>query len=130
MDIPELLGNARDTLTVKRVYGEPYERDGMVVIPAATVRGGLGGGTMAGAGEAGRMGGGFGMEARPIGVFLLRDGGLHWRPAVDVNRLLRVAVLGLAIFGSVAVRLFGPRRRVFALQRRSPRRSARAFFAR
>lgn len=130
MDIPELLGNARDAITVKRVYGDPYEKDGAVLIPAAMVRGGLGGETVAATGAPGRAGGGFGMVARPVGVFLFKDGRLRWRPAVDVDRVLRVALVGLAILGSVAVRLFGPRRRIIAMRRRSPRRSAQAFLAR
>ena len=37
MDPNELVQQARDALTVKRVFGEPYERDGVAVIPAASV---------------------------------------------------------------------------------------------
>ena len=44
MDPNELMTQARDALTVKRVFGEPYERDGVTLIPAAVVRGGAGGG--------------------------------------------------------------------------------------
>ncbi len=40
----EFLGNAHDQMTVERVYGTPYEADGVVFIPAASVKGGLGGG--------------------------------------------------------------------------------------
>ena len=32
-------------ITVRRVYGEPYEKEGVTVIPAARVQGGAGGGT-------------------------------------------------------------------------------------
>jgi uncharacterized spore protein YtfJ len=46
MKVGEVLSSARDTFTVKRVYGEPYEKDGLTVIPAAVVRGGAGGGTV------------------------------------------------------------------------------------
>ncbi|QJW37000.1 hypothetical protein [Cellulosimicrobium protaetiae] len=42
---------ARDTLTVRRVFGESYERDGTLVIPVATVWGGTGSGWGSGAGE-------------------------------------------------------------------------------
>ena len=38
MDVQELLAEARDAMTARRVYGEPYERDGMTVIPAAVIR--------------------------------------------------------------------------------------------
>lgn len=35
MDIQEAVAKAQDAITVNRVYGEPYERDGAVFIPAA-----------------------------------------------------------------------------------------------
>ena len=43
MDASTLLEQARDTITVRRVYGEPVEEDGLTVIPAAAVLGGGGG---------------------------------------------------------------------------------------
>ena len=42
---------ARDTLTVRRVFGESYERDGTLVIPVASVWGGTGSGWGSGSGE-------------------------------------------------------------------------------
>ena len=45
MKLDDVLNSARDSFTVKRVYGEPYEKGGLTVIPAAAVRGGAGGGT-------------------------------------------------------------------------------------
>jgi uncharacterized spore protein YtfJ len=45
MEVQDVIAQARDTLTVKRVYGEPYEKDGVTIIPAARVQGGAGGGT-------------------------------------------------------------------------------------
>jgi uncharacterized spore protein YtfJ len=50
-DVKAMLERFRDAVTVKRVYGDPIERDGVMVIPAANVRGGWGGG---GGGAAGR----------------------------------------------------------------------------
>ena len=44
MDVRELTGQARDALTVKRVFGEPYEKDGLTIIPAARVQGAVGAG--------------------------------------------------------------------------------------
>jgi uncharacterized spore protein YtfJ len=95
MRLPELVSSLRDTMTVSRVYGEPYERAGVTVIPAANVRGGAGGG----AGRQGDTaeegeGGGFGLIARPAGAFVIKDGAVSWQPAVDVNRIVTVAVLG------------------------------------
>jgi uncharacterized spore protein YtfJ len=43
MDVQEILSSARNTLSTKTVYAEPYERDGLTVIPAAKVAGGGGG---------------------------------------------------------------------------------------
>ncbi|HZW43018.1 MAG TPA: hypothetical protein VFF32_01320 [Dermatophilaceae bacterium] len=42
MKVSEVLNTARDTITVKRVYAEPYEQDGVTIIPAAVVGGGAG----------------------------------------------------------------------------------------
>jgi uncharacterized spore protein YtfJ len=104
MQVEDVLAQAHDTLTVKRVYGEPYERDGVTVIPAARIRGGAGGGRGEGTQDQGKSsGGGFGITAQPVGAFIIRDGELHWRPAVDVNRI----VLGgqvVAVFALLAVR--------------------------
>lgn len=86
MKLDELLSKAKDTITVGRVYGEPYEKDGVTVIPAAVVAGGGGGGEGTREGEEGH-GGGFGMNARPVGAFVLSEGRLRWQPAVDVSRL-------------------------------------------
>jgi uncharacterized spore protein YtfJ len=44
VEIEEVIAQARDALTVKRVFGEPYEKDGVTIIPAARVQGTAGGG--------------------------------------------------------------------------------------
>ena len=44
MDVETLLHQAREVTTVRRVFGEPIERDGVTVVPVAAVRGGGGGG--------------------------------------------------------------------------------------
>jgi uncharacterized spore protein YtfJ len=83
-NVDEMWQGARDAVTVRRVYGKPVESDGVTVIPAAAVRGGAGGG----GDSEGNGGGGFGVMARPIGAYVIRDGKVSWRPAVDLNRLL------------------------------------------
>ena len=95
MRLTEMGSSLRDAMTVSRVFGQPYERDGVTVIPAAAIRGGAGGGagTKAEAGEEGE-GGGFGVTARPAGAYVIKDGAVSWQPAVDVNRIVTVAVLG------------------------------------
>jgi uncharacterized spore protein YtfJ len=99
MDFQETISKAQDAITVKRVYGEPYERDGVVVIPAAEIRGGGGGGggedrTQGGSGS----GGGFALGARPVGAYVIDGGHVRWQPAVDITRIalqLTFAALGV-----------------------------------
>src|SRR3954447_23083581 len=71
-----------------RVYGEPYEKDGVTVIPVSVVRagGGFGSGSNSDSKEAGEGGGG-GVVARPVGAYVIRDGRVRWEPAVDVTRI-------------------------------------------
>ncbi|HEY7564592.1 MAG TPA: spore germination protein GerW family protein [Acidimicrobiia bacterium] len=89
MDVDEVLSQARDTLTVKRVFGEPYEKNGMTVIPAAVVRGGAGGGGGEGPDGQGKgSGSGFAVTARPVGAYVIRGNELTWRPAIDLNRVI------------------------------------------
>ncbi len=89
MEVQDVIAQARDALTVKRVFGEPYERNGTTMIPVARVRGGAGGGGGEGPGGQGRgSGSGFGMSARPVGAFLIRGDEVTWRPAVDLNRIV------------------------------------------
>ena len=88
----EHIRGVRDTMSVRRVFGDPYEMDGCTVIPVATVAGGGGGGGGEGnkEGESGTgFGTGFGLQARAIGVYQLRDGQVEWKPAIDVTRLAR-----------------------------------------
>lgn len=110
MDIGQLLGETRDALTVKRVYGDAYERDGTVVVPVARVAGGGGGGEGRSEEEGQGSGGGFGLRAEPVGVYVIRDGQVRWEPAVDVNRIvLGLEVLALALL--VVLRTSVKRRR-------------------
>jgi uncharacterized spore protein YtfJ len=92
-NIDELLQGARDAITVKRVYGDPVEAEGVTIVPAAVVRGGGGGG----GDEENNGGAGFGLQARPAGAWVIRDGDATWKPAVDLNRVAVLAfLLGLA----------------------------------
>ena len=89
MEVQDVLAQARDTMTVKRVFGEPYEKDGVTIIPAARVQGAAGGGSGEDPQGQGRgSGSGFGVTARPVGAFIIQGGELSWRPAVDVNRII------------------------------------------
>ena len=43
MEVEDVITQARDALTVKRVFGDPYQQNGVTIIPAARVRGAGGG---------------------------------------------------------------------------------------
>jgi len=90
MDIETLLSDAKDTMTVKRVFGEPIERNDVLVIPVAVVLGGGGGGRSEDRpGRPGKeSGGGFGVWARPIGVYVVGGDRVKFRPAINVVPLL------------------------------------------
>ncbi|HYT29730.1 MAG TPA: spore germination protein GerW family protein [Actinomycetota bacterium] len=100
MEVQDVIAHARETLTVKRVFGEPYEKNGVTVIPVARVQGGAGGGGSEGPpGQGKGSGSGFGMSAHPVGAFQIRGGEMTWRPTVDVNRI----VLGGQVVAIVAL---------------------------
>lgn len=94
MNVDEMLSGARDAMTVKRVYGDPIERDGMLVVPAANVVGGGGGG----GDQDNNGGGGFGMSASPAGAWIIRDGEVEWEPAVDATRIATLGMLVAIVF--------------------------------
>ena len=102
MEVQEVLGQARDAMTVKRVFGDPIERDGTTVIPVARVMGGAGFGSGPDQGKAGDAssgegtpptgsGAGFGMMAGPSGVYVIREGRVAWQPAVAPERMVLVS---------------------------------------
>jgi len=99
MDVMQIIDQARDAITVRSVFGDPIERDGLTVIPAAAVQGGGGGGG-GGSGDNGSgSGGGFGIRARPVGAYVIHDGKVSWKPALDLTRV----ILGGQIVGIVAL---------------------------
>jgi uncharacterized spore protein YtfJ len=79
------------------VFGDPVERDGITVIPAAAVRGGGGGGGGQDAEGSGGGGSGFGLDARPVGAFVVKDGDVRWEPALDLNRVILVGQIGFIV---------------------------------
>ena len=119
MKVEEIMEQARDTITVKRVFGEPYAKNGTTIIPVASVMGGAGAGEgggpmpMPGAdGEAGTapamasgMGGGFGVRATPAGAYVIHGDEVVWQPAIDVTRIevmnRAIAIVGILVVGSI-----------------------------
>ena len=121
MAFEKMVGGVRDAATVKRVFGDPIERDGALVVPVARVMGGFGGGQGPAAGPAAEgatresttWGGGGGWSASPAGVYVLKDGQVTWYPAVDANRTIALGILtgiiGLLVMRSI-IRTLAKRR--------------------
>lgn len=112
------VSTAGESLHVRRVFGEGYEQEGVLVIPVAKLTGGsgmgFGSGALAdgsssgtavapasgvGSGEGAGGGGGFGLRVKPLGVYRVSGGHVTWHPAIDVNR----AIIGGQALGAVAV---------------------------
>jgi uncharacterized spore protein YtfJ len=99
MDAAEIIERARDVVTVRATVGEPVHQDGVIVLPVAKIRGGGGGGTGHEGAEKEGKGAGFGITSTPVGAFVIKDGSVSWRPAVDVNKI----ILGGQIVAIVAL---------------------------
>ena len=101
-DVQKTIEQAKDTLTVKRVFGDPVEKNGVTIIPAARVQGGGGGGTGEGPdGEGKGSGSGFGVNAKPAGAYVIRGDEVEWRPAVDPNKVIVGAAI--VVFAALMV---------------------------
>ena len=134
LDVQSLLSKANDSITVKRVFGEPIERDGVLVIPAAMVVGGGGAGFGVGTGlgvegqqgEGTGSGGGWGVQARPVGAFVVRDGVVTWVPAIDWARIAFIG--GAVMIAALLARrsIAQTRARAHAWEQRRTRRRRRS----
>ncbi|HEV8596275.1 MAG TPA: sporulation protein [Candidatus Dormibacteraeota bacterium] len=80
----KILDQVKDVVTGATVFGQPYEKNGVTVIPATRVSGGGGGGE--GSDQAG--GAGVGLDARPAGAFVIKGDDVSWIPAIDINRVI------------------------------------------
>jgi uncharacterized spore protein YtfJ len=100
MNLTEILDDAKETIGSKGVFGTPFEKNGVTIIPAARIMGGAGAGEGpthrsedeateegTGTGSTG-SGGGFGVSGQPTGAFVIKGDKVTWLPAVDVNRLM------------------------------------------
>lgn len=97
------------TACVESVYGEPIVADGKTIIPVARVRYGFGGsfgegsddnGSSSDDGQAGGSGGGAGgggVEVTPIGIIEVTPGDTRYISFEDRRRLIRAALIGLAL---------------------------------
>jgi uncharacterized spore protein YtfJ len=105
-----------------KVFGNPLTQDGLTVLPVAKISSGGGGGgggaPMPDGQETSGAGAGVGVSAKPLGVFVVRDGTVKWRPALDVNRIILggqiVAVVALLVARALVkslTRRAGPRKK-------------------
>lgn len=113
MDAQTLLSRVGDTLSVRRAFGDPIDRNGFLVIPVALVAGGGGGGEgqMAPSSTDARpasdaevaskngassppigSGGGLGGAIVPLGVYVVRGDKVIWKPVVQPMLLALVAL--------------------------------------
>ncbi|MCT7661897.1 hypothetical protein [Mycobacterium deserti] len=94
MNLRQVRTEASPGPDASELFGKPYETaDGATVIPVARTRGRTTG------------------SARPLGVFVVKDGRATWRPAIDSER---VALMGILV-GLISVALTG-----VAMVRRPP----------
>lgn len=101
--LQDLMAIPREALNVRRVFGDPIEKGEVTVIPVAHFGGGGGGGE-GGDTESGEgTGGGFGLMARPAGVYVISGDQVRWEPALDIT-LLGLAGIALAALITVTVR--------------------------
>jgi uncharacterized spore protein YtfJ len=94
MRVMDVVNEAKAAMRVTQVFGEPYEKNGVTIIPAARISGGAGGGGDQQDPQAG--GAGFGVSSRPVGAFVIKGSEVSWQPAIDLNRVILMGqVLGI-----------------------------------
>ena len=109
MQLADVMEQAKEKLGAKGVFGEPYEKNGITVIPAAQYMGGVGGGEGAVSARADGSasdeaatptgsGAGFGVSGRATGAFVIKGDDVKWVPAVDVNRLMFGFQVAMIVF--------------------------------
>ena len=115
--IEALIDKARSNVSVREVFGEPYERNGVTLIPVARIRGiGGGGGGTGTDGEGEGSGMGYGMRSEPVGVYVISGDSVRFEPAVNVNRIV-AGSFAVAIVGIVwAPRILKQARKIAALE--------------
>ena len=86
MRVMDVINEAKSAIRASEVFGAPYEKNGITIIPAARISGGAGGGGDQQQPQAGGMG--FGVSSRPVGAFVIKGDEVRWQPALDLNRVI------------------------------------------
>ncbi|MGB9373106.1 MAG: spore germination protein GerW family protein [Jiangellales bacterium] len=107
MDVARMLEVARDQMTVGRVFGDPIEKDGVTLVPVAMVMGGVGGGEGSSEQHDQGEGGGYGILARPLGVYVIGGDTVRFKPVINADRVLTSAAVLAA--GVLVARALGRR---------------------
>lgn len=93
--------------TARSVFGDAVAAHGRVIVPAARISYGIGGGTgeKHGMDNGSGSGGGGGLIARPVGFIEITESGTHFVPIRDWRALAAVFCLGLVVgLGTNALR--------------------------
>ena len=102
-DVLSILRGVVDGVKAGTVFGTPISQNGVTVLPVARISGGGGGGGGTGRDTGGQendgAGGGLGLSARPVGVYVIRGDKVTWTPAIDATKV----ILGAQLLGLVAL---------------------------
>ncbi len=104
------------TADVDAVYGEPYEKDGNVIIPTAEIVAGFGLGVGFGRGNSpdseapsngsgGGGGGGGQIFSRPVAVVIASSEGVRIEPVVDITKIALAALTAGAFMFATLLRI-------------------------
>lgn len=109
--VQETLETLLDTADVSKVYAEPVEHEGAMVIPAAEVVTGMGFGAGYGAGPVNDNGGGGGgggggqAHARPVAVIIADQSGVRVEPIFDFTKVSLAFITALGFMIGTAAKM-------------------------
>jgi uncharacterized spore protein YtfJ len=112
--VQETLETFLDTADVSKVYADPVEHDGSLVIPAAEVVTGMGFGAGYGAsgpinddcsGNGGGGGGGGHAQARPVAVIIADKNGVRVEPVFDFTKIFLAFITALGFMIGTAAKM-------------------------
>ncbi len=94
--LTRLIDRVTHGANARMIYGEPVERDGVVVIPVGKLRWALGGGEgrdgveeSSGSGS----GGGGGISMSPVGFIEIKDGEARFKPVFDPALIVQIILV-------------------------------------
>src|SRR5256885_8885733 len=91
MRVMDVVNQTKAAMRASEVFGTPYEKNGVTIIPAARIAGGAGGGGDQREPQAGGVG--FGVSAPPGGAFVIKGGEVSWQPPPHLDRVILIGQL-------------------------------------